>query len=208
MRGSGALARFGRSRAATMGAAVVAALVLFAIVAPIVSRHGPLESNFDGGIGPDNMPVGPCAAFPLGVDRIFRDELTRLAVAGRLSLAIACAATTIATAIGALVGIVAGYYEDARVRLPWLAVGGVAAGAAAVLLGHARLGAAAVVCGAALTRGAPFGLSARLRRDLTRGAPFGLSARLRRDLTRGAPFGLSGRRRRDLFKAWRASART
>jgi ABC-type dipeptide/oligopeptide/nickel transport system permease subunit len=63
------------------------------------------------------MPVGPSAAFPLGADRIFRDVFARLAVAGRLSLLIAVSATLLASAIGAFVGIVAGYYEGTRLRL-------------------------------------------------------------------------------------------
>jgi ABC-type dipeptide/oligopeptide/nickel transport system permease subunit len=106
--------RFQRNRAAVAGAAVVAGLVVFALVGPLVARHGPLESDFAHGVAPDLMPVGPSAAFPLGADRIFRDVFARLAVAGRLSLLIALSATVIATAIGAAVGIVAGYYEGRR----------------------------------------------------------------------------------------------
>jgi ABC-type dipeptide/oligopeptide/nickel transport system permease subunit len=109
-----ARARFRNNRAAVAGAAVVAALVVFALVGPLLARHGPLESDFAHGVTPDQMPVGPSAAFPLGADRIFRDVFARLAVAGRLSLLIAFTATLIATVIGAVVGIVAGYYEGRR----------------------------------------------------------------------------------------------
>ncbi|MGH7294067.1 MAG: ABC transporter permease, partial [Polyangiaceae bacterium] len=70
---------------------------------------------FVHGVGPDRLPVGPCAAFPFGADRIFRDVFARLAAAGRLSLVIAVSATLIASVIGAAVGIVAGYYEGKRV---------------------------------------------------------------------------------------------
>ena len=81
-----ARARFARSRAGMAGAAVVAALVVFAAVGPLVARHGPFESDFVHGVSPSLMPVGPCAEFPLGADRIYRDVLARLAWAGRLSL--------------------------------------------------------------------------------------------------------------------------
>jgi ABC-type dipeptide/oligopeptide/nickel transport system permease subunit len=110
-----ALARFKKNRSAVAGAAIVAALVLFSLLGPLVARHGPLESDFARGVAPDMMPVGPSAAFPLGADRIFRDVFARLAAAGRLSLFIALSATFVASAIGAVVGIVAGYYEGTRV---------------------------------------------------------------------------------------------
>jgi ABC-type dipeptide/oligopeptide/nickel transport system permease subunit len=97
-----------------VGGAIVAALLLFAVFGPLVARHGPLESNFVRGLSPEQHPVGPTAEFPLGVDRLFRDEFARLAVAGRLSLLIAIAATWLASTLGAIVGIVCGRYEGAR----------------------------------------------------------------------------------------------
>lgn len=109
-----ARARFAKNRSAVAGTAIVALLVVFALLGPVVSRHDPLVSDFAHGVGPDLLPVGPCAAFPLGADRIFRDVFVRLAVAGRLSLLIAVSATLLASAIGAVVGIVAGYYEGRR----------------------------------------------------------------------------------------------
>src|SRR6516162_3599204 len=106
-----ARARFVRNRAAVAGAAVVAALVLFALVGPALARHDAYTSDFARGVSPTGMPVGPSAEFPLGADRIFRDVFARLAAGGRISLLIAVASTAIATVIGAAVGIVAGYYE-------------------------------------------------------------------------------------------------
>jgi ABC-type dipeptide/oligopeptide/nickel transport system permease subunit len=110
-----ARARFTRNRSAVAGTAIVAALVVFALVGPLVASHGALESDFAHGVGPDQMPVGPSAGFPLGADRIFRDVFARLAVAGRISLLISVSATLIASTIGAAVGIVAGYYEGHRI---------------------------------------------------------------------------------------------
>jgi ABC-type dipeptide/oligopeptide/nickel transport system permease subunit len=108
---SRARARLTRDRAVLAGAGIVAALLLFVLVGPLLARHGPLESDFAHGVSPDDMPVGPSAEFLLGTDRMFRDVLARLACAGRLSLLIAVSATTIATVLGAAVGIVAGWYE-------------------------------------------------------------------------------------------------
>lgn len=116
-----ALSRFKRNRGAVVGAALVLALTLFAAFGPIVSSHDPYASDFVHGIRPDTgTPVGPSAEFWLGTDRVFRDELVRLAVGARLSLLIGLAATAIASALGAAVGIVAGYAEGSRgFELPW-----------------------------------------------------------------------------------------
>ena len=100
-----------RNRSAVIGVAIVGALLLFAIFGPILSGHDPYESEFVRGVTPEKLPVGPSATFWLGTDRLFRDELSRLAVAGRISLFIGIAATVIATAIGGLVGIIAGWFE-------------------------------------------------------------------------------------------------
>jgi len=110
-----ARARFAKNRSAVAGAAIVGALLAFSVVGPWVARHDPFESDFAHGVGPNGMPVGPGGGFPLGADRIFRDVFARLAVGGRLSLLIAVSATLLASAIGAAVGIVAGYTEGRRV---------------------------------------------------------------------------------------------
>jgi ABC-type dipeptide/oligopeptide/nickel transport system permease subunit len=125
-------ARLLKNRSARLGGAIVAALVLFAIFGPLAAPHGPLESDFSHGISAIGSPVGPSAAFPLGADRLFRDEFARLAYGGRISLLIAVVATMIASALGALVGIAAGWYEGTRLRIPWLAFA--AFGGAVVLL--------------------------------------------------------------------------
>jgi len=149
-----AVARFVKNRSAVAGAAIVAALLAFAVLGPLLAHHGPLESDFVHGVSPDGLPVGPSAEFPLGADRIFRDVFARLAFAGRLSLLIAVAATAIASAIGGTVGIVAGYYEGVRVRVPWPALVGAAGAVAAASLGHAGAGllVLAVGAGASLAR--------------------------------------------------------
>jgi ABC-type dipeptide/oligopeptide/nickel transport system permease subunit len=117
----------------------VGALVVFALVGPLMTRHGPLESDFAHGLAPDGLPVGPSATFPLGADRLFRDELARLAYAGRTSLLIAVLATLIASALGAVVGIVSGWYEGRRARVPWAALLGIAGSIAAIAIGRTSL---------------------------------------------------------------------
>jgi ABC-type dipeptide/oligopeptide/nickel transport system permease subunit len=110
-----ARARFVKNRAALLGSAAVTFLVLFALIGPAVTSHGPLESDFARGVAPSGMPVGPSLLFPLGADRLFRDVLARLAYGARVSLVIASSATAMATAIGAAVGIVAGWHAGGRI---------------------------------------------------------------------------------------------
>ena len=150
-------ARFVKNRSAVVGAAVVTALVAFAWIGPAAVAHDPLASDFARGVAPDGMPVGPNAVFWLGTDRLFRDVLTRLAYAGRLSLLISFAATAIATGIGAIVGIVAGWHEGVRARVPWPMVLGVCAAGAAIAFGRPRLAALAFGGGIAASAMRGFG---------------------------------------------------
>jgi ABC-type dipeptide/oligopeptide/nickel transport system permease subunit len=154
-------ARFTRNRGAVVGLAIVALLVAFAIVGPMLSTHDPLQSDFEHGISPALTPVGPSARFLFGADRLFRDELVRLAHGARLSLTIAFLATVISSAIGALVGVLAGYYEGTEgLRVPWAAVA-LFAGSLVLVVGarpHTAaiaLGAGVVLCALAALRGAP-----------------------------------------------------
>jgi ABC-type dipeptide/oligopeptide/nickel transport system permease subunit len=112
--------RFTKNKGAVLGAALVLGLLLFGLVGPALSSHGPFASDFVRGVGPDEHPVGPSASFLLGADILFRDELVRLAYGARLSLTIAVVSTAIATVIGTSVGIVAGYTEGTDgLLIPW-----------------------------------------------------------------------------------------
>jgi peptide/nickel transport system permease protein len=119
------------------GAAIVGFLVLFAIVVPLISSIDPNISDFAHGISPQGTPAGPSSFHFLGTDRIFRDELVRLAWGARLSLLIGVLATVIANVIGGIVGIVAGYYEGHEgVRVPWHMLGSLIVAFVLVVSGH------------------------------------------------------------------------
>jgi ABC-type dipeptide/oligopeptide/nickel transport system permease subunit len=107
--------RLWQSRTAVVGSAIVVFILLFAMIAPFVTGHDPNASDFAHGISPGKLPVGPNATYWLGTDRLFRDELARLAAGARLSLFIGFSATIVATIIGAVVGIVSGWYEGRAV---------------------------------------------------------------------------------------------
>jgi len=111
VRRSLAFQRFVANRAAVAGVGVVVSLAVFAIVVPWVASHDPWTSDFARGVAATGGPVGPSRDFPLGADRIFRDELVRLAYGARLSLLIALSATVLSSLVGGLVGVASGYYE-------------------------------------------------------------------------------------------------
>ena len=137
------------NRLSRAGAAVIGLLVAFVLFGPLLVHHGPLESDFVHGLSADKTPVGPSLEFPLGADRLCRDVLSRLAAAGRMSLLIACSATLIASMLGAAVGIVSGWYEGTRIRVPWPALVGGGGAIAALGLGRPGLAAIAAMGGAA-----------------------------------------------------------
>jgi ABC-type dipeptide/oligopeptide/nickel transport system permease subunit len=151
--------RFVKSRPALAGAGILATVVLFSLLVPLASRHGPLESDFVRGVSAAETPVGPNADFPFGADRLFRDVLARLAAGARISLLIAVGATAIATFLGACVGIVSGWNEGLRTRVPWPVV----AGALGTLVGLAmgRPGVAAVAVTATVATAGVKGLLGR-----------------------------------------------
>ena len=101
-----------RNRSAAVGVAIVVALVLFAALGPLLVGHDPYTSDFERGLDPTTfLPVSPNGHDLLGTDRLFRDELARLATGARISLVIGLSATLISTLIGAIVGIAAGWSE-------------------------------------------------------------------------------------------------
>ena len=95
--------RFRRNLGAVFGLAVLLAIVLVAIGGPVLYPVDP----FDMMGRPNQLPS---ARFPLGTDVSGRDILAGLLNGARVSLLIGLCASLAATAIGLLVGGVAGYY--------------------------------------------------------------------------------------------------
>jgi peptide/nickel transport system permease protein len=101
LRSAARLAR--RNVMGVAGALVVLVLVVIAIFAPQLSPHDP------------NAQVGkrltePNAQYPLGLDQLGRDELSRIVFGARVSLVISVTSVALALAVGATIGLVSGYY--------------------------------------------------------------------------------------------------
>jgi peptide/nickel transport system permease protein len=116
LRGVGAaLSRLARNRLAAVGLALLAAIVLVALAAPLLPLADPNET------APANRLLRPGApGHPLGTDHLGRDMLSRLIWGARVSFAVGLSATAIAAAAGSLIGLVAGYaggrVDDALMR--------------------------------------------------------------------------------------------
>ena len=93
-----------RSRWTLTGLAVVVALALAALAAPLLAPGDPYHGQLAAAL------QAPSRAFPLGTDAQGRDVLSRLLFGARLSLAVGLASQLIALGVGLTLGLVAGFY--------------------------------------------------------------------------------------------------
>jgi len=105
--------RLRKDKAAILGLILVAIIVGVAIFAPLLARltgHTPnqLFENMRTELG---LPRGPNARFWFGADQVGRDLFVRVMYGARTSLFVAVVGTSLATLIGVVVGLVAGYYR-------------------------------------------------------------------------------------------------
>ena len=108
-----AWARLRRDRAAVISAVVILLIILVAIFAPIFASatgHGVNQQFRDTGLSPDGLPKGPSGSFLFGTDDQGRDILVRVAYGARISLLVGVVATLITVAVGAVLGIAAGFF--------------------------------------------------------------------------------------------------
>jgi len=108
--GGGVLARLVRRKLAIFGIVVIVLVAAVAAAAPLVAPYDPAEQIFDG-LTLEGAPLPPSSAFLLGTDLLGRDLLSRLVYGARTSLVIGVVANGAAVAIGALVGIAAGFFR-------------------------------------------------------------------------------------------------
>lgn len=110
-----AWARLRQDRAAIVSFVVIVLIILMAIFAPIfatITGHGVYQQFRSGpGAGMDinGLPTGPGGSFVLGADDQGRDLLVRIAYGARTSLYVGVVATLCTVALGAILGLAAGY---------------------------------------------------------------------------------------------------
>ena len=104
-----AFRRLRRDPVALLGAAIVLVFLLVAAFAPLLAPKDPLTQYLISEIRPGFIP-GPREGFPLGVDQLGRDLLSRLIYGARQSLLIGVVATVLGVVVGMALGILAGAF--------------------------------------------------------------------------------------------------
>ena len=92
-----------RSPVAVIGAGLILAAALLAVAAGVIAPHNP-----EAQIAQPLLPPG--SAYLAGTDELGRDELSRLIYGARVSLYVGVLSVSIALALGASSGVVAGFY--------------------------------------------------------------------------------------------------
>jgi peptide/nickel transport system permease protein len=102
------LSRVARDRSALIGLILIVALVVCALLAPVLATHP--EDVFE--LHPAKRLRPPGADHLLGTDRMGSDIYSRLLFGARITLLIGLIAVGASLAIGVPVGLIAGYYHN------------------------------------------------------------------------------------------------
>lgn len=97
------------NRLAVFSTGVVVAFVLMAIFAPLVAPHDPYDTDLLRRLQPPAWMDGGDWSYLLGCDALGRDILSRIIYGARISILIGASVILIATTIGILAGLAAGY---------------------------------------------------------------------------------------------------
>ena len=93
----------------TLPLAIVVALVLCGLLAPLLAPHSPVEGSLGERLVPPLGMEGSKAGHPLGTDRLGRDTLSRLLHGARISLAVSVVGISLTGAVGSFIGLLAGF---------------------------------------------------------------------------------------------------
>ena len=102
---------FSANHGAVMGLLIVAAVLLVALLAPVLAPHAPNITNNAVFLKPPAWQAGGSWSYPLGTDAIGRDILSRLMHGARLSLVIGLAVVTLSVVVGTVLGLLAGFFR-------------------------------------------------------------------------------------------------
>ncbi len=104
---------FSVNRGAVIGLWVFVAIIVLAVIAPLVAPHDPTEQFRDFMKIPPVWESGGKAEFLLGTDELGRDILSRLLYGAQYSLLVGFVIVVIAMCVGIVVGVFAGFLGGA-----------------------------------------------------------------------------------------------
>jgi ABC-type dipeptide/oligopeptide/nickel transport system permease subunit len=102
---------FRRNRLAMASVLVVLAFVAMAVAAPLIAPQDLNATDLFRRLQPPAWVEGGDWAFPLGCDGLGRDILSRIVYGARISIFIGVAVIVLATGVGILAGLAAGYFR-------------------------------------------------------------------------------------------------
>jgi ABC-type dipeptide/oligopeptide/nickel transport system permease subunit len=115
--GRASLRRLLRLRWGVAAAAGLLMIVAASVLAPWIAPHDPLAVNIRHRLGPPAWMERGTSEHLLGTDQVGRDLLSRMIHGGRVSLVVGVSAVLIASTIGVLLGLSAGYFGG---RVDWI----------------------------------------------------------------------------------------
>lgn len=104
--------RLKKNRPAVAGLVVILALIIIALMAPVISPADPIKTDLPNRLKPPGSPSSICknGVYLLGSDEFGRDILSRVIYGTRISLSVGIISQAIVTIIGVTLGALAGYY--------------------------------------------------------------------------------------------------
>ena len=103
------LSQMWRNKTAVAGLIIIVIFILFAIFAPYISPHDPLETALYEQLKPPVWYEGGTTKYLLGTDDLGRDILSRLIYGARISLMVSVISVSLAFFFGTLIGAISGY---------------------------------------------------------------------------------------------------
>ena len=104
--------RFRKDRLAIASLGFIGFLIVVALAAPLIVEIAgtpPPDERDTSALDVFGTPTGPSSAHPFGVDTIGQDVFSRTVYGTRVSLIVAFVATGLATIVGVVLGLLAGY---------------------------------------------------------------------------------------------------
>lgn len=102
--------QFKKNKSAVFGFFIVLILVIFAIFAPLIAPHVPIEQSLENRLFPPAWEVGGSITNLLGTDDFGRDLFSRIVYGARISIMIGAISVSISLFFGLVMGLFAGYF--------------------------------------------------------------------------------------------------
>ncbi|HEX3786665.1 MAG TPA: ABC transporter permease [Pseudonocardiaceae bacterium] len=100
-----------RNKVAQVAVVILVLVVLVGIFGPLIAPHDPAAQDLTARLKPPFWLSGHAKGYLLGTDSLGRDVLSRVIYGTRISLLVGVAATLMSGVIGAVLGMLCGYYR-------------------------------------------------------------------------------------------------